>query len=404
MEPYKGVSTRAVHAGEAHGKPYHALTTPVVQTSTFTFDDTADLIAYMEARRHNPALERTDYGRYGNPTVAAVERKLADLDGGEGALLFSSGMAAISVTLLTLLAAGTHAVVIDDCYRRTRECVSKLLPRFGVEATIVPVGDYEVLERALKPHTRLIFSESPTNPYLRVLDLLRLAEIARRHGVALVIDSTFATPINQRPLEFGADLVIHSATKYLGGHNDLLAGVAVGSEELINRLRETQAIVGAICDPHAAYLLLRGLKTLALRVAHQNATALRVARFLEASPYVRRVYYPGLPSHPEHPVAQRQMAGFGGVVSFELEGDAQTTARFVDALRIPAIGPSLGGTESLVVQVALASYYDVPAEERAERGLSDTLVRLAVGVEDADDLLADLAQALDQVFAARATP
>jgi cystathionine gamma-synthase len=402
MDHRHGLSTRAVHAGEPRTKPYHALTTPVVQTSTFTFEDTADLVAFMEARRQDVPPERTDYGRYGNPTVAAAERKLADLDSGESALLFSSGMAAITVTLLALLSADAHVVVTDDCYRRTRECLGKLLPRFGVETTPVPAGDYQALEQAIRPNTRLIFSESPTNPYLRVLDLARLVAMARARGLLVVIDSTFATPINQRPLEYGVDLVIHSATKYLGGHNDLLAGVAVGSREIIGRLREAQAIVGAICDPHTAYLLLRGVKTLALRVARQNATALEVARFLEASPHVRRVHYPGLASHPDHVIAAEQMAGFGGVVSFELHGDGVTTGRFIDALRIPAIGPSLGGTESLVVQVALASYYDVPAAERARLGLSETLVRLAVGVEDAEDLIADLAQALDKAFGATA--
>jgi cystathionine gamma-synthase len=213
-----------------------------------------------------------------------------------------------------------------------------------------------------------------------------------------IIDSTFATPINQRPLEFGVDLVVHSATKYLGGHNDLLAGVVIGSEYMIAGLRETQGMVGAICDPNTAYLLLRGLKTLDLRVARQNNTGLKVARFLERHPVVRRVYYPGLPSHPDHAIAREQMSGFGGVVSFELNADLETTGRFVDALQIPYIGPSLGGVESLVGQVALVSYYELSSEERAEIGISDTLVRYAVGIENADDLITDLARALDQAF------
>jgi cystathionine gamma-synthase len=286
----------------------------------------------------------------------------------------------------------------DDCYRRTRQFITKFLNRYGVEATQVPVGDYEALEAAIQPNTRLILSESPTNPYLRVVDVPRLVEIARRHGLKTVIDSTFATPINQRPLEFGVDLVIHSATKYLGGHNDLLAGVVVGSEYMVAGLRETQGMVGAVSDPNTAYLLLRGLKTLELRVSRQNETGLKVARFLEGHPALRRVYYPGLPSHPDHAVAQEQMDGCGGVISFELDGDVEKTGHFIDALQIPYIGPSLGGVESLVGQMALLSYYELSSEERAEIGLSDTLVRLAVGIENADDLIVDLARALDKTF------
>jgi cystathionine gamma-synthase len=398
MSLYQGFSTRTVHAGEERAKPYHALTTPIVQSSTFTFSDMADLVEFEEAHLRGEDIGRLEYGRYGNPTVAAVERKLADLDSGVAALLFSSGMAAVTVALLSLLSAGTHVVMTNDCYRRTRQFLTQFLNRYGVEVTQVPVGDYDALEAAIRPDTRLILSESPTNPYLRVVDVPRLVAIARRHGLRTVIDSTFATPINQRPLEFGADLVIHSATKYLGGHNDLLAGVAVGSAAMIAGLRETQGMIGAICDPNTAYLLLRGLKTLELRVARHNDTGLKVARFLEGHPAVRRVFYPGLPSHPDYAVACQQMSGFGGVVSFELDADLETTSRFVDALRIPYIGPSLGGTESLVIQVAVSTYYDLSPEERAALGIADTLVRLAVGIENADDLIADLAQALDQTF------
>jgi cystathionine gamma-synthase len=300
----------------------------------------------------------------------------------------------VTTTLFALLSAGTHVVMTDDCYRRTRQFVTQFLKRYGIAVSLVPVGDYEALEAAIRPDTRIILSESPTNPYLRVVDLPRLVDIAQRHQLKTVIDSTFATPINQRPLDFGVDLVIHSATKYLGGHNDLLAGVVVGSDYLMDSIREVQGMLGAICDPHAAYLLLRGIKTLALRVARHNDTALKVARFLDGHPRVKRVYYPGLTSHPDHVIAAAQMRGFGGVVSFELDGDLDSTGRFVDALRIPFIGPSLGGVESLVVQVAQATYYELSSEERAAIGISDTLVRLAVGIEDDDDVLTDLSQAL----------
>ncbi len=398
MEPYSGFSTRAVHAGEARRKPHHALTTPIFHSSTFTFVDTADMVDYMEAELQGKETRRLEYGRYGNPTVDAVERKLADLDSGEAALLFSSGMAAITVTLLTLLPSGTHVVITDDCYRRTRQFVTQFLKRHDVASTQVPAGDYEALAAAIQQNTRLIFSESPTNPRLRVADLPRLVDLAHQNGLLTIIDSTFATPINQRPLAFGADLVIHSATKYLGGHNDLLAGAVIGSKELITELRQTQALFGAICDPNTAYMLLRGLKTIKLRVAHQNEACLKVACFLEEHPQVRRVYYPGLPSHPDYNIAREQMDGFGGVVSFELDADLNTTGRFIDALKIPYIGPSFGGAEALVEQVALASYYELSSEARAAMGISDTLVRLAVGIEDVHDLVADLAQALDQTF------
>ncbi len=384
-------STRSVHSGEVRVKPYHALTTPIVQTSTFTFEDTADLIAFKDDEK-----DRVEYGRYGNPTVATVERKLADLDSGEAALLFASGMAAVTVTLLSLLSAGDHLVMTDDCYRQTRQFVTEFLPRYGIQATVVPIGDYDALRSAIRPDTRLILSESPTNPYLRVVDIPQLVDIARQHKLKTVIDSTFATPINQRPLEFGVDLVVHSATKYLAGHNDLLAGAVIGSKEMIAELREGQNMMGAICDPNSAYLLLRGLKTLALRMACHNETGLKVALALEGHPKVQRVYYPGLPSHPDHAIAQQQMSSFGGVVSFELDADLESTGRFVDALQIPTIGPSLGGVESLVIQVAVATYYELSSQERAEIGIADTLVRLAVGVEDADDLIADLHGALAQ--------
>ncbi len=394
----KNLSTRVVHAGEKRNKPYHALTTPIAQTSTFTFEDTSVLVNYMEAKIWGDETEREEYGRYGNPTAAAVEAKLADLDRGEAACLFSSGMAAITNTLLTLLSAGSHVIMTDDCYRRTRQFVTKFLTRYGVEYTQVPMGDYEALEAAIQPNTKVILSESPTNPYLRVLDLEKIVAIAKKHRLKTVVDSTFATPINQRPLEFGVDFVIHSATKYLGGHNDLLAGVVVSSDYLIGAIKETQAMFGDVCDPHPAYLLLRGLKTLELRVQRQNETAEKVAYFLAKHPAVRRVYYPGLGSHPDHEVAVEQMSGFGGVVSFELDTDLDGTGKFIDHLEIPYIAPSLGGVESLVGQVALQSYYEFSNEERAEIGISDSLVRLAVGIEAADDILTDLAQALDKAF------
>jgi cystathionine gamma-synthase len=387
-----GASTRAVHGGEARAKLANAVTEPIIQTATYTFANTAELADHFEGR-----IEREEYGRYGNPTQRVAERKLAALEGAEDGLLFSSGMAAITTTLFAMLSRGAHVVVTDDAYRRTRQFLLQVLRRYGVDVSVVPAGDYDRLEEAVRQTTRLIFSESPTNPYNRVLDLERVAEIGRRHRVKTIIDSTFATPINQQPITLGIDLVIHSATKYLGGHNDLLAGAVLGSEPLISAIRDMQGITGAVPDPFAAYLLIRGLKTLALRVARQNENGVRLAAFLAAHPKVARVHHPSLPTHPEHALACRQMRGFGGVVSFEIVGDLAAGSRLVDACRIPRIAPSLGGVESLIEQPALMSFYELSTEERLQVGITDSLVRYSVGIEDADDLIADLAQALERV-------
>lgn len=393
----RGSSTEAVHAGAPRPYAHHALHVPVVQTATYTFDNTADLCAFQEARMWGGARDRTEYGRYGNPTVAACEAKLAALDHGDDAILFASGMAAVTSVLLAMLPAGAHLVIGDDCYRRTRQFCKVFLKKFGITTTVVPMGDFAALEAAIQPNTRLIVSESPTNPYLRVVDLVRLAEIAKRHGVKTLIDSTFATPVNQCPLDFGIDLVVHSATKYLSGHNDLLAGVVIGEAGLLDSLRQTLGVLGGIVDAHAASLLLRGIKTLGLRVERQNANGQAIAEFLEAHPRVRKVWYPGLASHPDHVVARQQMFGFGGVVSFEIDGTLEDASRFIDALEIPIIAASLGGVETLIEQPALMSYYELSTEERLAVGIKDNLVRMAVGVEDVDDLVGDLAQALDRI-------
>ncbi|GAB4414674.1 MAG: PLP-dependent aspartate aminotransferase family protein [Anaerolineae bacterium] len=393
-------STRVVHAGEQRVKPHQTITTPIFPTSTYPFQSSQELIDYMEAHLWGEETNREEYGRYGNPTVTAAEAKLADLDSGEAACLFSSGMAAVTTTLLSLLSAGSHLIMTDDCYRRTRQFVTQFLGRYGVETTIVAMGDYAALAAAIQPNTKVILSESPTNPYVRVLDLEQVVAIAKKHNLKTVIDSTFATPINQRPLEFGVDFVIHSATKYLGGHNDLMAGVVIGSSYQISAIREARGLLGAVCDPQTAYLLLRGLKTLDLRMQRHNQTAEKVAQFLAQHPAVRRVYYPTLPDHPDHTVAKAQMTGFGGVVSFELETDLAGMCQFLDRLQIPYLAASLGGVESLVQPVAIISYYELSSEERAELGISDSLVRLSVGIEAADDLLADLGQALDKTWQA----
>ena len=394
-------STQSVHAGETKEKPYGSLTMPIVQTSTYHFEDTAELLKHMRRKEQEQELLRGEYGRYGNPVSEVVERKLAVLEDGESALVFASGMAAITCTLFTLLGSGDHYILTEDCYRKTRQFSLEMMSRFGIECTVLPLGDYEALEGAVRPNTRLVLAETPTNPYLRVADLPRLVDIARKHGVLTMVDTTFGTPYNIRPLQHGVDLVVHSATKYLGGHNDLLAGFVVGSAKTIASIRETHSMLGAVSDPHAMYLLLRGLKTLGLRIARHNENGQQVAEFLEKHPAVRRVWYPGLPSHPDHEVACRLMRGFGGVVSFEIEADLEGTARFIDALQLPYMGPSLGGVESIVEQPALMSHFTLNEEERAAIGIRGELVRYALGIEDIEDLVADLAQALDQVPGSR---
>ena len=385
-------STQAVHAGEEKRKPYGALTTPIIQTSTYTFEDTAEILAFMHSKANNAPDVRDEYGRYSNPTQSAAERKVATLEGGERSLLFASGMCAITTTLLALLSSGDHVVMVSGVYRRTHEFAHSYLSRWGIEVTFVAIDDLDALVGAIRPTTRLIFAETPTNPYLRVMDLSRTVEIAKQHDITTIIDSTFATPINLRPLEYGLDLVVHSATKYLGGHNDLLAGAVIGSREILAKIEAARGVLGGMSSPLDAYLLLRGLKTLDLRVRRQNENGLRVAQFLEGHLAVRRVHYPGLPSHPDYEVARRQMMGFGGVVSFEVEGDVDKTGHFIDLLQLPYVGPTLGGVESIVEQPAVL--FSLDRSESRKAGLEDNLVRYALGIEDAKDIIADLDQAL----------
>jgi len=387
---FHGDSTRAVHGGRQEN-PYHAVTEPIVQTATYAFANSAE----VRASKRGELTGRIEYGRYGNPTVRAAETRLAALEGAEDAILYASGMAAITGVILSLLSSGDHLILTDDGYRRTREFSLKFLKRMGIHCTIVPMNDFDALEAAIRPETRLIVSESPTNPYLRVLDLARLTEIAHRHHLLTMIDSTFASPLNIRPLDWGVDLVVHSASKYLAGHNDLLSGVVAGKKDLLDPLREQLGVLGGISDPHNANLLLRGVKTLGLRIRHQNQSGMRVARFLESHPQVAQVWYPGLASHADHELATAQMSGFGGVISFTLHGDLNSTARFIDSLQLAQIATSLGGTETLVIQPALMTYYEYTSAERAAIGISDSLVRLSLGIEDSEDILLDLAQALD---------
>jgi len=364
-----------------------------VHSAPFTFKNTKDLIDLVKgcSQRQQP-----EYGRMGNPTVSCVEKRLAALEGAEKVQLFSSGMTAVTILFLAVLKSGDHLVITNDCYRRTRDFCTVFLKKFGVEVTVVS-SSLEAISAAIGPETRIVFTETPSNPYLYVVDIEGLAKIGYERGLLTVVDSTFATPVNLRPLEFGIDLVIHSATKYLGGHNDLIAGVLAGSASHVQPVSDLLMTVGGICDPNTAFLLDRGLKTLAIRVAKQNANGQTVAEFLETHPKVSKVFYPGLSSHPHHSIAKKLMSGFGGVVTFTIDGGLEQTSRFVDHLKISRLGPSFGGVESLIDQVAVMSYWEVPRKEREKLGIHDNMVRLALGIEDVEDIIADLNQALGKI-------
>ncbi|XWS44333.1 hypothetical protein CRYUN_Cryun15aG0036100 [Craigia yunnanensis] len=384
-----------VHAGERLGRGIvtDAITTPVVNTSAYFFKKTQELIDFKEKRHKS-----FEYGRYGNPTTVVVEEKISALEGAESTLIMASGMCGSTVMLMALVPAGGHIVTTTDCYRKTRIFIETILPKMGISATVIDPADVDGLEAALnKNKVSLFFTESPTNPFLRCVDIEKVSKLCHSKGALVCIDGTFATPLNQKALALGADLVLHSATKFIGGHNDVLAGCISGSEKLVTEICTLHHILGGTLNPNAAYLIIRGMKTLHLRVQQQNSTALRMAKVLEAHPRVRRVYYPGLPSHPEHELAKQQMTGFGGVVSFEVDGDLMTTIKFVDALKIPYIAPSFGGCESIVDQPAIMSYWDLSQAERHKYGIKDNLVRFSFGVEDFEDLKADILQALETI-------
>ncbi|MFC1669357.1 trans-sulfuration enzyme family protein [Spirochaetota bacterium] len=386
------LSTRSIHSGEDREKYADSITTPIVQSSTFVFKDCKDIEDYTIHKK-----ERFEYGRYGNPTEKVAQRRLADLEGAEDCILLSSGMMAITTTLLTLLKTGDHIVITDDVYKKTLELCNTFLKKLGIECTVVSFNDYDKIESSIKENTRFIFSESPTNPYLNVFDLVKLKKIADKHKVLTIIDSTFATPYNQRPIDFGVDIVIHSCTKYLAGHNDVLGGAILGRAELLDDIRKLHKAIGGAIDPHACYLLIRGLKTFPLRVKAQNESALKVARFLEGHSKIEKVYYPFIESHRHHKIATEQMKGGGGVVSFDIKGDLDGAKRFLDALKLIYIGPSLGGVESLITHPAIVTYYDYTREQRYEIGITDTLIRLALGIEDPQDIISDLDEALSKV-------
>ena len=378
--------TEAVHGGKSMDKKNGPLTSPIYQTSTFEVTD------MQEQVRATP----TDhfYTRYGNPTHTVAEDSIAELEGTEAALLFSSGMAAITTSMLSLVKAGDHIVAQRDIYGGVTKFLSQWLPKLGIETTFVDTNDMEQHERAIRPNTKLLHVESPTNPTVRVVDLEKIAALARKHGLITTIDSTFATPINCRPAEWGIDLVLHSGTKYFGGHSDLICGIATGRRDLIEQIHNTRTTLGGCMDPHAAFLLLRGMKTMAVRVERQNESALRIAEFLSQHPKVARVHYAMLKDHPDYAIARKYLAGAGCVVSFEVEGSGADACRVGEGLSLFALAPSLGGVDSLVSIPVLTSHAMIAPELRKKMGVTEQMIRLSVGIEHVEDLIADLEKGL----------
>jgi cystathionine beta-lyase/cystathionine gamma-synthase len=388
--------TAAVRGASDLEKKNAPVATPIYQTSTFAFTDNDEQQRFAATDRY--------YTRYGNPTNTVAEQTVAELERVEAARTFASGMGAITCTVMALLKAGDHIVSQRDIYGGVTKFFSEWLPRLGIETTFVDSTDYEHHARAIRPNTRLLYLESPTNPTLRIVDFKKTAALARQHGLLSIMDSTFGTPINQRPAEYGIDLVMHSGTKYLSGHADLTCGVVAGRRELMDQINDTRTTLGNVMDPHAAWLLIRGLKTLAVRVTRQNENALRVAEFLGQHEKVRRVHYPFLRSHPQYTIARQQMSGGGGVVTFEVEGTGEDARRVSEAMQLFTLATSLGAVESLVSIPVLTSHAMISREQREKMDVTEQMVRLSVGIESVEDLIADLERALQAVGATRSVP
>jgi cystathionine beta-lyase/cystathionine gamma-synthase len=374
--------TEAVRGGTDLHKKNGPLATPIYQTSTFVVTD----VEQQLRATHTDMF----YTRYGNPTHTVAESAIAELEGTDAALLFASGMSAITTSILALVKSGDHIVAQRDIYGGATKFLTQWLPKRGVETTLVDTTDYEQHAKAIRPNTKILYLESPTNPTLRVIDLKKVAALAEKHGLITLIDSTFSTPINCRPVEFGIDLVMHSGTKYFAGHSDLICGIIAGRQDLIDTIHSTRTTLGCNMDPHAAWLLLRGMRTLAVRVQRQNENALRVAQYLKGHAKVRSVSYPFLEGHPQRALAIEQMRGGGGVLSFEVDGTGEDARRFAEALQLFSLAPSLGSVDSLVTIPVATSHAMIRAEERAKMGVTEQMVRLSVGIENVDDLIADL--------------
>jgi len=384
-----GFSTRSVHAGEETDPTSGSVVTPIYQTSTFAFPSTKILLEVMQRKRKGYV-----YTRWWNPTNQVAERKIANLESGESSLLFPAGMSAISSTILTIVQAGDHVVSMRDVYGATFEFMSEFLPKINVGVTFVDANRPQDIKNVLRDNTKLVYLETPTNPTLKVVDIQAVKKLLGGNDVKIAVDNTFASPYNQQPLKLGADIVVHSATKYFGGHADVTAGAVVSSSKFISELYHIRKLLGGVLDPHAAWLLIRGLKTFELRMRRHNENGMAIAQFLAKHPKVKQVFYPGLPSHPQHNIASKQMRGFGGMLSFIPRGNGDYASRVIDRLKVFKLAASLGGVESLACQPWTLTHFYVPRSERIKAGILDELIRLSIGIEDADDLIADLKQAL----------
>lgn len=396
MDAYSGLATLLVHADIEPHADHNAIAPPIYQGVPFGAASAAEFAEMSRRPRH----ERF-YRRYGNPTLSRLEAVVAALEGAEAGIATASGMGAVSTAFLALLSHGDHVVAQRSMYGGTLGLLQNVAPRFGVEVTLVDQVDIAAFERAVTPRTRLVMVETPSNPLLQLTDLAAVAEMARDHGILTLADNTVATPVNQRPLEYGIDLVVHSVTKGLSGHSDVLGGIMLGDRELMERIWETHIIVGSVISPFDAWLALRGVRTLTMRVEQQNRNALEVARFLDEHPAVAGVNFPGLDTHPQHDLAEKQMDGYGGLLSFEMRGGYEAADRLVSALHLPARSASLGGVRSLVVQPAAMWAQDLTEDQMLEAGVAPGLVRLAVGLEDAEDLTSDLDRALEAAAGSR---
>jgi cystathionine beta-lyase/cystathionine gamma-synthase len=383
--------TRAVRGGVDLEKKNGPLATPIFQTSTFEVTDNEEQLRVTPTDQF--------YTRYGNPTNTVAEKRIAELEGVDAALTFASGMGAITTTILALLKSGDHIVAQRDIYGGVTKFFTQWLPKLGIETTFVETTSHEEHGRAIQSNTKLLYLESPTNPTLRVVNLKAAADLSTHHGLISMIDGTFGTPINQHPADYGIDLIMHSGTKYLSGHTDLICGVVAGPGNLIEKIHGTRTTLGNCMDPHASWMLARGLKTLAVRVARQNENALQVAQFLEQHAKVRRVHYPFLKSHLQYEIAKEQMSGGGGIVTFEVKGSGEDARRASESMRLFTLAPSLGGVESLVSIPVLTSHAMIEPAHRVQMGVTEQMIRLSVGIEDVNDLIADLDHALEAVRA-----
>jgi methionine-gamma-lyase len=386
-----GFSTKVVHAGQEPDPSTGAVAVPIYETSTFAFRD-----AEQGARRFTGAEEGYIYTRLGNPTTRALERSLAELEEGEDARVFASGMAAINAAVLSLVNKGDHVVTTDSLYGGTAKLFFDVLPKFGVQFAVVDLSEPRNVEGAIRENTKIIYVETPSNPTMKLANIKAISKIAKEHGIITLVDNTFMSPYFQQPLKLGADVSLHSLTKYLSGHSDVIGGAIITSKAIIALVDSILKNTGATLGPFEAWLTLRGIKTLVVRLDRHNENALKIANFLETHPKVEKVHYPGLQSHPQHELAKKQMTGFGGVLSFELKGGLEAGRKLMNSVRLCTLAVSLGAVETLIEHPASMTHVVVPKEERLKTGITDSLVRLAVGIEDADDIISDLDQALEK--------